>query len=70
MFSCTRTVPAVDVVEVVKVMTQAYVTTTAATAMTISNSVARIGEIPFFDLNILFKHEFTSTAKTFCLHNI
>ncbi len=28
---------------------------TAATAITINRSVARIGEIPFFDLNILFK---------------
>ena len=28
---------------------------TAATAMTINRSVARIGEIPFFDLNIFFK---------------
>jgi len=38
---------------------------TAATAMTINRRVARIGEIPFFDLNILFKSEYTSTAKTF-----
>jgi hypothetical protein len=38
---------------------------TAATAMTINRSVARIGEIPFLDFNILFKSEFTSTAKAF-----
>jgi len=36
-------------VDVVNVMTHAYVTITAATAMTIKSSVASIGEIPFFD---------------------
>jgi len=35
----------------------------AATAMTIIRSVVRIGEIPFLDFNILFKRDFTSTAK-------
>lgn len=37
----------------VKVITQAYVTIMAATAITINKSVARIGDIPFFDLSIL-----------------
>jgi len=31
---------------------------TAATAITISNRVARIGEIPFLDLNIFLKSGF------------
>jgi len=55
MFSCFRNTPACCVCEPVKVMTQAYVTMTAATAMTINRSVARMGEIPFFDPNIFFK---------------
>ena len=33
---------------------------TAATAMTISKRVARIGEIALFDNNIFFKNDFTS----------
>jgi hypothetical protein len=35
-------------------MIHAYVTTIAATAMTINSSVASIGEIPFFDARVLF----------------
>jgi len=64
-FSLTNKTPACCVCVPVNVMTQAYVTMTAATAITINRSVARIGEIPFFDPNIFFKSEFTSTAKTF-----
>ena len=39
----------------VNVITQAYVTMIAATAITINKRVASIGEIPFFDLSILVK---------------
>jgi hypothetical protein len=33
--------------------------------ITITRSVARIGEIAFLDLNIFLKSEFTSIARTF-----
>jgi ABC-type tungstate transport system substrate-binding protein len=55
MFSLVRNTPACCVCVPVNVITHAYVTMTAATAITINRSVARIGEIPFFDFNILFK---------------
>jgi len=54
-FSSTNNTPACCVWVPVNVMTQAYVTMTAATAMTINRSVARIGEIPFLDVNIFLK---------------
>lgn len=53
--SLSRKTPACPVVLPVKVMTQAYVTTIAATAITIKSSVARIGDIPLFDFNIFCK---------------
>jgi len=55
MFSCLRNTPACCACEPVNVMTHAYVTMTAATAMTINRSVARMGEIPFLDPNIFLK---------------
>jgi hypothetical protein len=69
-FSLIIITPACCVCVPVKVMTQAYVTMTAATAMTINRSVARIGEIPFLDFNILFKSDFTSTAQPCCHDDI
>ncbi len=63
-FSFTSNTPVCCVFDPVKVISQAYVTITAATAMNISRSVARIGEILFSDSNV-FKSEFISVAQTF-----
>jgi len=38
-----------------KVVTQAKVMTTAATTMAINRSVARMGETPFLEVNLLIK---------------
>jgi hypothetical protein len=52
MFSDTSSSPARVVVVLMYVITQAYVTTMAATAITINSNVASIGDMAFLDFNM------------------
>jgi hypothetical protein len=52
MFSTTNSSPARRVVPAMYVITQAYVTTMAATAITINSNVASIGDMAFLDFNM------------------
>jgi hypothetical protein len=52
MFSATSSSPARVIVVLMYVITQAYVTTMAATAITINSNVASIGDMAFLDFNM------------------
>jgi len=54
MFSTTSSSPARLVVLLIYVIIHAYVTTIAATAITINSSVASIGDIAFLVFNMFF----------------
>ena len=56
--SLLRSTPACPVVAAMYVITHAYVTTMAATAMTINSNVASIGDMAFLDLNMFFVNMF------------
>jgi predicted Kef-type K+ transport protein len=59
MFSGNSLTPACGVTPLMYVIIHAYVTTMAATAMTISKSVASIGDIAFLVLNSFIVKRFT-----------
>jgi len=66
MFDGYSLTPACSPALLMYVIIQAYVTTMAATAITINNSVASIGDMALFDLNMFF----VNASSPCCVGNL